>query len=237
MSNEFDGDPGIKDDYDGTITAATFEQGQYNNWQLRLHIDADDGEGVDLVFSVGGADKGWVSVDGGLTIEGGPKKGFSQNSAVQKMIAHVMKTDASTELLRRSAEYYDKRGPNHSQIWVGLRFHFDVEKETRNRLNAETREWEPVEGNVTKLNAYLGVIEDGVQGKLAPPAPASNGSGISEATLTQLRILAGGSSSAREFADMVMAATEAETGQPMLKNKAVLKKLSATDQFFAELSS
>src|ERR1700677_1270460 len=94
MSDEFTFESGLKEDWDGTIVYARFEQQGRGNWALVLKSLADptpdepEGEEVDhRPLSVGGADKGWTSHDGGEEIMGATvKQKYHERSTIAQFI-------------------------------------------------------------------------------------------------------------------------------------------------------
>src|SRR5215469_499777 len=145
MADEFTGDSGMKDDWDGVITDAHWHQQERGNWSLQLISQADDGEEVEhRPLSVGGTDKGWVSYDTAeMQNERGTNTKFHERSAIQQFINIVMKLDGADVVLReRSAGLYNRRGPMFANLWVGLRFHWDVVEETSRRPKEGTDIWE-----------------------------------------------------------------------------------------------
>lgn len=185
MSDEFTGDSGLKDDYDGTIVKSEFEQSERGNWQLHLVVAADDGDEVDYFYSVGAKDKGWTSYDGGETIQGATAKSkFHDQTAMQKFIYKTMDTEAANVLRERSAGLYNRRGPFHAALWLGLRFHWDVVTEKQNRpqkkivdgIETNEEEWVETDVQVSRPTRFLGVA-DGTTPAAAPAAaPVAAGS-------------------------------------------------------------
>lgn len=242
MSDEFTGDSGLKDDYDGTITTAEFEQSERGNWQLRLVVSADDGEEVPYLYSVGGKDKGWQSFDGGETIQSpSAKSRFHVNSAMQKLIDRVMAIPEASEVLReRSATTFDHRGPFHAALWLGLRFHWDVVTEKQNRPKEGTDEWEERDVQVSRPTRFLGEAKGKVSGSTGtanststPASPSTNGNtstDITEEDLKLLTRLAATNETYEEFVDAAMDAT-GSNGETFLKNKPVMKLVSKKDWY------
>lgn len=245
MTDEFKGDTGLKDDYNGTITTAEFTQGQRGNWNLHLVITAEDGDEVEQNYSVGGADKGWTSYDGGETIEGPSQKArFHDRSTVQQFIYAAMAAGAEDELRNRSQTLYGSRGPFHAALWQGLSFHWDVVKEKQNRPD-EQQQWHEVEVDVMRPTKFLGTsggrsprtpanqtTAQGGTGSNAPTqAPSSNGSDADTDTII-LKGLARTATDHGHFADLVMEAADS-AGEPFLKNKPVMKQLAQKEWFEA----
>ena len=242
MSDEFTGDSGLKDDYDGVIVESEFEQSERGNWQLHIKVAADDGDEVEYRYSVGGKDKGWTSYDGGETIQGAtPKSKFHDNSGYQQFIYKVMDTEAADELRERSASLYERRGPFHAALWMGLRFHWDVVTEKGRRAN-EAGDWEERDVQVSRPTKFLGVTSlEGGQPKPAKSnitpmptqaqTPSTNGAvEISEGDLKILTRLAVTNDTHEAFVDAVMEASGAN-GESFLKNKPVMKAVGKKDWY------
>lgn len=207
MSDEFQGDSGLKDDWDGTIIYSRFEQQSYG-WALILKSKADDGDEVDhRPLSVGGKDKGWTSHDGGEEIMGATEKQkFHERSAIQQFINTVMETDANPVLRARSRERYNHRGPMYADLWLGLRFHWDIKQQTSQRSREVKKDdgttetvWEDTVVQVMVPTKYLGEVDKPaqptpVQQSLPSPTP-SNGS------LEELKLLASIYTDWAEFAE------------------------------------
>lgn len=243
MKDEFSGDTGLKENFDGTITSPEFTQSQRGNWGLHFTIAADDGEEVERTYSVGGADKGWTSYDGGETIEGPSAKArFHVRSSIQKFIDDCMTAGAGDALRERSKTQFNSRGPFHAALWNGLRFHWDVVQRTE-PSRTESGEWVDKETDVMVPVKFLGVA-GGVQQSPQPAAQAaptgdsqaasqaavaaSNGADIHEMDLKMLKGLAKSANDHGNFADLVMEAAD-HAGEPFIKNKAVMKKIGQED--------
>jgi len=244
MSDEFQGESGLKEDWDGTIAIARFEQQGRGNWALQMTSLADDGEEVrHRALSVGGADKGWASHDGGEEIMGttvGQK--FHMQSAIQGFINRVMALDgAADELRKRSKDLYESRGPMHAKLWEGLRFHWDVIQEPRREPNPDnpSGSWVVKAGEFVGVmvpERYLGVADEAPKAHYVPQpsqqqtlpssAPSStNGGDISEADMVTLKLIAMSAETHKEFADAVMD-TQGENGELLTRNPSVRKSLA-----------
>lgn len=240
--DEFTGDSGLKDDWDGTITEAEFEQGQRGNWQLKLHVAADDQDDQEFIYSVGGKDKGWSSFDGGETIQGPSAKArFHVKSGIQKFIDAAMKTDASEELKQRSKNLYDSRGPFHAALWVGLKFHWDVVEEDGQRSDSEGV-WHDEKVQAVRPTRFLGAGTAATSTSSSGPATTTNGTAaassngstatdsISEADLKTLTRLAKMHDDHGEFVDAVMDESS-ESGEKFIKNKPIMKLIGKKDWY------
>lgn len=241
--DEFRGDTGLKDDFDGVISSAEFIQTQRGNWALQLKIEAEDGDEVEQQYSVGGADKGWTSYNGGETIEGATAKSrYHIQSSIQKFIDVVMKVDgAGQELKTRSARDFGKRGPFHAALWTGLKFHWDVVDEMKARQDQETKEWKDVPTPTMRPTKFIGVTGAPALPALSsaptPSAASTNqeASDITTPDLTTLRILANQHEDHGAFADAVMQAKDSG-GMLFLKNRPVMQKL-ADKQWYESLKA
>lgn len=125
--DEFKTTTGLKDDYDGTIVDAFFGKPQSggDNLMAFLKVTADDGDEVELRYGLG-AD--WESYDAGKTVEHPRDKYFNNRTAWAKFFTTAMKVGAKDEIGRRR-EGLEFRGPKDSRLFLGMRFHFNVETE------------------------------------------------------------------------------------------------------------
>ena len=255
MVDEFQGESGLKEDWDGAITESRFEQQGRGNWALVLKSKADDGEEVEhRPLSVGGADKGWVSHDGGEEIMGPTEKSrFQERSTIQQFINRAMGTGAEEVLRKRSAENYNHRGPMYAGLWLGLRFHWDVMKEHQDRPQEVTladgtvsREWISTEVTNMWPTKFLGVSGEqtlpleptqssssaaatsGSGSTTQPAGPVAAQDGISTEDLQIVKVLAVSHDDWGEFAEAVMAASDSQ-GNALVKNPAVRKSLAKRD--------
>lgn len=169
----FKGDTGLKENYDGTIVDAWFgTDSNYNDGNTLLaymKVAADDGEEVELRYPCG---PDWGSFDGGETAEHprGESKGFSTNVAYYQFFAEALNVGADEELRGRSKGVGGGKGPRAAVIWKGLRFHFDLHRETKkfkDRTSGEMVEREVVR---TLPTAFLGTGEGG---QVANPSGAA----------------------------------------------------------------
>lgn len=218
--DEFSWDIGIKENYDGTISNETlFKQQDRGNWTLTLVIDADDGDRPTINLSVGGADKGWTSVNGGETLVNTFNKEakYHVKSTIAQFINSAIDAGASEELKARSREL-NNNGPYEAALWWGMRFHFDAVEEEQNRRDEKTGEWNPQKVQVTKPIKYLGMADQAAE-------TSQSTDGIDEDDMRTLVILAAQHDDRGKFADAVMK-TPGKDGDPMLRNKAIMAKLS-----------
>jgi hypothetical protein len=239
VPEEFRFDTGLKDNWDGTIVSAAWEQSSFGGWGLKLRSLADDGDEVEhRPYSVGGADKGWVSHDGGEEILNPTLKRFNDQTAMAGFVKAAIEAGALEELAKRSREQYGQRGPMFAKIWHGLRFHWDVVEETGRRQ--EGGEWKEVKVNVMKPTKYLGTVDPKVSSgsttSQASTTPASsNGSEISDEDLRKLRLLALDNDTWEDFVDEVLK-TDSHGGERLGKLPAV-RKLVSKKAWYEELRS
>jgi hypothetical protein len=219
--NPFEGDTGLKSDYDGTIDSALFIQEQ-NGWRLNLVIEADDGESAVLKLGVG---KAFTSIDGGETVQvpGSNTPKYNSNTAMYRFMRAAMDAGAGEVLMDRSEKLYEGLGPFHANMWVGLRFHFDVEMDMDAQRMNEAGGWEKVEGGRPwiKPTEYLGLVEE----KKAEGA-------INDADMASLVATAKAATDHRDFMTKVMG-LEADDGTKMAKNTAVVVRLKDESWFEA----
>jgi len=254
MADEFSWDSGLKEDWDGVVKDSIFIQQDRGNYALQLISLADDGEEVvHRPLSVGGADKGWHSYDGGETIVGATEnQKYHARSSVAGFIDAAAKSGAEAELRRRSTGLYGSRGPYHAALWVGLRFHWDVVTVIQQRQNQQTKEWEDTQVQIMVPTRYLGTAEmqqqqlqpQQVQPQQTPPPaqsiqqqiptttfqqPATNG-GIPEEDLVNLKLLAMEHEEWGAFADAVLSGT-ATNGESYVKNTTIRANVSKKEWF------
>lgn len=180
--DEFRTSTGLKDDYDGTVTDAYFGKDQRGGDRnlLFLKVSATDGDEVELRYSTG---NGWVSYDGGRTVEHPTEKWFNNRTAIAELMkAAMMIPEAQVELGRRSHQELDRRGPKDAKLWVGLGFHWEVKTETMNVPERDALGQPVVEDGRAKMvtievprtlpTAYLGVAG---QDPTSNAAPAGKG--------------------------------------------------------------
>jgi hypothetical protein len=121
MPDDFDTDPGIKDNYVGTIIDASFQPGERGT-SLQLRTLAEDGAEVVSFYSIG-AD--WQSYDGGETIEHATKEKVRADSQLATLVDRAMKCGAEKEIRARS-DANGKLAQKTSKLWPGLTFHWIV---------------------------------------------------------------------------------------------------------------
>lgn len=188
--DEFRPGTGLKDDYDGLVNDGYFGTPQTGGERLMafLKVSADDGDEVELRYSVG---NGWTSYDGGKTVErsDGGERYFNNRTAWQQFISRCWTLEGCKEEMgRRSHELLDRRGPRDSRLLIGMRFHFNVETETmnlpeRDEMGIPKRDergqqiTQAVEVSRVMPTAYLGTKDDA-----APKPPKSRGGSKSTTT-------------------------------------------------------
>ncbi len=239
MPDEFDpfqGESGLKDDYEGVITDAFFQKDeQYDRMQLHLKVLADDGEVLENRYACG---PDWGSFDGGESVEHpkGAAKGFNNQTAYFQLIKRAFESGAEDELRRRSKNYYGGRGPMYAQLWKGLKFHWGVVSETRNIKDRETGERRDVEMNRIFPDKFVQVVTEydpavvpaeSVGAPIAATPAAVSGAGpletIAAPTAAAIRALAVSKPYA-EWVDDVMAMTD-PSGQPLINNASLMQAL------------
>jgi hypothetical protein len=245
----------LKDDWNGIICYARWEQQGQGNWALQLK-SLDEGTGEEYVhqpISVGGKDKGWASHDGGDEIMGVTEnQRFHARSNIQKWIDAAMAAGAKDELLDRSRTLYGKRGRMFAALWMDLRFHYDVVpvmEDRPDKTKEDGRPWIATKVQVMKPTKFLGV---GNANQLVMPtsppsatssttqtgpstfgATDSNGGSVSDRDLATLKIMAMAADTYGEFADAVMD-SEDGSGTPFIKNTFVRKNLGK-ESWYQEL--
>lgn len=172
-TDEFDewaGESGFKDNFDGLITDAFFTKDQkYNNGEtliLDMKILADDGEEVEQIYPCGAE---WDSYDNGETAEHpkdteGRPKSFNHNSAVFGLMQHAFEAGAEDELRKRGR-------PRKAAIWKGLKFHWMVESKKMTIRDRQTGEPREITTTRTYPDKFLGVFD--VDGSTAQSGAAS----------------------------------------------------------------
>ena len=229
MSDEFTwDDTGLKADWNGTIKSGVFRQQERGTWALELVSTADDGEEVKhRPYGTGGVDKGWTSHDGGETIVGATaEQQYHSRSGIARFYDSLIEAGAGDELRRRSKELYNRRGPYHADLLVGMRFHWDVVKETVNRPKDPTaKEWESVEVDTMKPLKYLEVQPELQASQARHPSSSTENGEISPEDLIALKLLAVESDGWTKFADAVMSSTGAN-GEPYTRNPYIRRNLS-----------
>jgi len=234
MPDLFTPDTGLKENFDGTITDATWAQSDLGaGFGLALTIDADDG---DLAFVRLGAGRDWISVDGGVTLvnETNRNARFNERSGYWRWIAAAMKAGANTDLQQRSKERFNGEGPLHAEFWVGYRFHFDVVNEPGRRPD-EQGNWHDVEGGIPAIRPVKYLGRESAQSPSQPTTTATNGndSDISETDMINLKVLAKQHDDYGKFADAVME-TVSENGEPFFKVRNVMTAI-ARKEFYETL--
>jgi hypothetical protein len=230
----------LKDDWDGTIMYARFEQQGQGNWALQLvSIDKATGEEYrHQPISVGGKDKGWTSHDGGEEISGATAdQRYHPRTNIAKWIDWCIAAGAKDEMLKRSREKYGRRGRFFADLWMDLEFHYDVVTVTEDRpdkTKEDGRPWIPTKVQVMKPTKFLGVGNGNQLPLSSTPSTtatatatsaSTNGSGINEADMATLTLIAMSAETHGEFADAVMD-TEDASGTPFTKNPTIRKNLS-----------
>jgi len=186
MSEEFDPfAPGsnLKENFDGTITSVKFEkQENGDNYTAHMIVHADDGDEPESFLSLG---RDWVSYDGGRSVEHprGNNSKFNAQTTYSEFIVFAMggfdgDTDdenartvnvekglGAAQVMRERNRQLDNRGPQMADLWLGLRFHFDVVKrKSRQRVVTKTETGEKVEWTDGTTDRMLPVRFLGVQG-------------------------------------------------------------------------
>lgn len=238
----FKPDTGLKDDYDGTITSAEFVQVNGGNYALQLVVTADDEEAPEIRLGCG---KGWVSYDGGETVEGPSAKArFHAMTAYAKFIGSAMKSGAGDELQGRSQRDHQGRGPMHAALWQGLRFHFEVLNEPGDMPdpNGGTK-WIPNPEGVNRVapTKYLGTTEESTSSPDSKKTSSAQSSGTANTTSPSDSIhpadLATLTQHANEldfepWVDHIMTLKD-QSGSLFIKNKPVMALLASKDRYEA----
>lgn len=244
LPRQWSPDTGIKENFDGVIYAGEWVQNpEKGTWTGVLNIIADDDDEVKVFLNLGPSTKDWKSVDGGESIVGAhARQTFHKQSTAWQWIERALAAGATDELLKRDEAHYGGKGPFHMAIWHGLKFHFDVVEED-GRVQDDDGNWK--KGKVPQLRPikYLGNGEEEAKAAPKPAAkpsakaahPAGNGSGISEADLDILRGIAAQHDTRDTFSDAVIETADSN-GDPFIKNKAVIKAMSA-DGWFESLKA
>lgn len=223
----------LRDDWDGTIVYARFEQQNAGNWALVLK-SVDEATGEEYThqpLSVGGKDKGWVSHDGGEEIMGATlEQRYHPRTRIAQWIDDCSKAGARPELLKRSKELYDRRGRFFAELWMGLRFHYDIKQVTEDRPDKENEggPWVPTKVMAMKPTKFLGVAgvvpKESASTTSSPSTSATNGD-ISAEDLEILTGLAMKNDNHDKFVDAVMAAPDSQ-GEIFLRNPKIRPLLS-----------
>lgn len=155
---------GLLSNYDGTVTNAWFstdvDYQQGKQLLLFLEMTAIDEDGTEIEGHVEryspGAD--WASYDGGESMEHpqGGKRKINNQSQYGKLIDAAL-TAGGAETLR-------SRGSAKSAgVWVGTKWHFDEVSTTYANLKDDNGN--PVTSRKNYPAKFLGLVEDGGQGK------------------------------------------------------------------------
>lgn len=185
-TDEFGGESGLKDDFDGNVAEAYFDEGEWGT-QLILKLDCEDGDEYELRLGVGDR---WTTKDGGETVEHpddkpNRRKKFNHQSKYQRFVTAALETgEDAAKVLRERSVKYDRLGPRVAALWVGTSWHFEVDSEEKTIKDRDTGEMKTVTVNYTLPTAFLGVKgEDGGGEKKASSsksgAGASGASGVS----------------------------------------------------------
>jgi hypothetical protein len=186
MSEEFDPfAPGsnLKENFDGAITSVKFEkQENGDNYTAHMIVHADDGDEPEMFLSLG---RDWVSYDGGRSVEHprGNNTKFNAQTTYSEFIVFAMggfsgdagdenerpvnveKGLGAAQVMRERNRQLDNRGPQMADLWLGLRFHFDVVKrKSRQRVVTKTETGDKVEWTDGTTDRMLPVRFLGVQG-------------------------------------------------------------------------
>ena len=197
MSDEFDFDRGVKDDYVGTIVDAYFKasEAQPDDLNLVLKKAADDGDVVEDFYRVG---TDWASFDGGETVEHPTKQRLRADSQVATLVTAAMECGGET-IMRERSSMAGSLGPRTAKLWPGLKFHWRVVEREINFTNSRTGE--KVERTIFKSypDAFVGVediVDDG-EGEAA--AGGASAEAMPPEVGAKLKILA----QSKNFADWV----------------------------------
>jgi len=186
MADEFDFDPGIKDDYIGTIREAHFEKGD-NGTSLVLEINAEDGAEVRQFYRCG---PDWDTYDGGETIEHPSKTSPNANTQLAEFTKKAMKSGAEATIRERS-KALNSLGPKTSQLWAGLTFHWSVETKHVSFTNSAG---ELIERDTARAfpDEFIGVDETAPisASSTSSSTPVDDGSAMPETVRAQLTTLA-----------------------------------------------
>lgn len=264
-TDEYDpyaGTTGLKENFDGTITAAAFyKEPEKANYVCQVTVKADDGDDVELRYGLG---KDWASYDGGETAEHVSGYQFNNRTAywdfVNKAVLAEKKTlsdGQKSEIRTRGSVKQDEvgrdLGPRLAESWAGLRFHFDIFQIPGQRKDKETDEWVDTNADGTPIlfprtlpTAYLGIAP--IQGDLWAPAPSvpvpestaptvapsiAGDLGLSPSDWTKLTLLAK-SHDYSAFVDAVMN-LQSEKGTDMVSNRDLMARL-ADESFYTGLA-
>jgi hypothetical protein len=169
--DEYAGETGLKDDYDGTIVEAWFDRDPNKfsgNAYLTLKIEADDGDEVEQMYGCGAE---WDTYDAGKSVahpQDDPArekmKKFHVNTKIQRLINTAHALDGVIDAWAQNKEKYGnppKTGARFANIWEGLRFHWEVETEEVTLNDRQTGEPRKVTMTTSLPTAFLGVAGAG----------------------------------------------------------------------------
>jgi hypothetical protein len=228
--DEFRTTTGLKEDYDGIITDAYFGQGQTGErMNLFAKVHADDDDEVEVRWGIG---NGWVSYDGGKTVEHPTERYFNRNTAWADAFTKMMEMPGVKEEFGKRSAKLERRGPRDARLIIGMKFHWDV-KQVKMTVPKRDELGQPIPGQREEIEVprvlpfkYLGTAEDqapstgkarksrgsGTTQTAEPTAEASapesaaaspNGSGIDANLLAKTKVLAR-TKSFPEWVDSVM---------------------------------
>lgn len=195
----FEGESGLRDDWDGRIDDAWFAINPNANNAMTCYFkvtDLEEGDEVELRYGCGPE---WGSFDGGETIEHpkGDQKRLNNSTAYFAFVKSAMDAGAE-EVLRSRSKELGGRGPKDVNLWKGLAFHFEVEQETRNMPDRDNP-GKRIDVTITRTLAtkFLGDQSGDVAAKApsaaattpAPEAPQTN----AESASTPVAAAGGGS--------------------------------------------
>lgn len=196
QQDEFTYDKGIKDDYDGVILDAWFgvPEGGGDRVNLMLKKLADDGEEVEDRYPVG-AD--WASFDGGKTVEHPTKGRLRNDSGVAELMTRAFDAGAEDVIRERSAAN-EHLGPKSSQVWPGLKFHWEVVSKPYSFKDQKTGEMIEGTSNRSYPTKYLGLSDATATSSTASSTGGDNSAAstadplasVDAAIATKLKILA-----------------------------------------------
>lgn len=197
MADEFDPfqqDTGFKDDYDGEVIDAWFGKTERGpDTLLFLKVRADDGEEVENRYGCG---SDWVTFDGGKTIEHPSKKFLNNRAKYAVLVQRAFACEGGkAAVLGRNEELDSELGPRAAALWVGSRWHWEVEQEDFTIKDRESGENVKVTSTSVVPTAFLGYGEGGGSVKASTSeAVAESGSSpldeMSPETQTKIKVLA-----------------------------------------------
>ena len=124
QSKLWQGSSDIYTDYEGTITQATFESGQYG-YQMKLTFDEIDGRD-DPVFEYYSIPASWESPDGGETIqrvdgESAEKKPLPKSNAWQRFVIAAVQAGGDDVI-----DALGEDAPVNATRWIGSRWRMEA---------------------------------------------------------------------------------------------------------------